>query len=96
MNQLESIEDGTYIVGASGIEDIEAPTSGYWVGIRSIESIDDAKLGDFIGVWTDSADGKRYYDETVFEIDRGIALALGKKYKQISIWDIEAGEAIYL
>jgi len=94
--ELTDIEDGTYILGASGIEDIEAPTSGYWVGIRSIESIDDAQLGDFVGIWTDSADGKRYYDETVFEIDRGIALALGKKYNQISIWDIEAGEAIYL
>ncbi len=96
MNQLESIEDGTYILGASGLEDIETPTSGYWVGVRSIETVDDAKLGDFVGVWTDYKDLKRYYDETVFEIDLDKALELGRQYNQISIWDIANYKPIYL
>jgi hypothetical protein len=96
MNQLESIEDGTYVLGASGLEDIETPTSGYWVGIRSIETVDDAKPYDFVGVWTDQKDGQRYYDITTYEINLDKALELGRQYNQISIWDIAKGEAIYL
>jgi hypothetical protein len=94
--ELTDIEDGTYILGVSGLEDIETPTSGYWVGIRSIETVNDAKLGDFIGVWTDYKDLKRYYDKTVFEIDLDKALELGRQYNQISIWDIAGYKAIYL
>ena len=96
MNELKSIEDGTYILGLTGIETIVPPIAGYWIGIRSIESLDDAVLGNFIGVWTDPADGQRYYDITTYEINLEEALKRGREHSQISIWDIAKSEAIYL
>lgn len=96
MNQLESIEDGTYILGLTGIETIVPPIAGYWIGIRSIESTDEAQLGNFIGIWTDHENEQRYYDITTYEINLEEALERGREHKQISIWDIAKGEAIYL
>ncbi len=96
MNELKSIEDGTYILGLTGIETIVPPIAGYWIGIRSIESTDEAQLGNFIGIWTDQEDGQRYYDITTYEINLEEALKRGREHNQISIWDIAKGEAIYL
>jgi len=96
MNELKSIEDGTYILGLTGIETIVAPIAGYWIGIRSIETVDEPQLGNFVGVWTDPTDGQRYYDITTYEINLEEALKRGREHNQISIWDIKAGEAIYL
>jgi hypothetical protein len=96
MNELKSIEDGTYILGLTGIETIVPPIAGYWIGIRSIESTDEAQLGNFIGIWTDPEDGQRYYDVTTYEINLEEALKRGREHDQISIWDIKAGEPIYL
>jgi hypothetical protein len=85
---LEDLDDGTYFKGIDGLEDYEGPKDGYWVGTVAVQALSDVPLGAFLGVWTDPADGKRYYDITVYQIDLTEALRIGKQFSQISIWDI--------
>ena len=88
VSPLEDLEDGTYIQSVDGLEDYEAPKNGYWIGTVPVQSLSDVPLGAFLGVWTDPADGKRYYDITVYQIDLTEALRIGKLFSQKSIWDI--------
>jgi len=91
---LEDLEDGTYIMGVDGLEDIESPMGGYWVGTVAVEDLASVPLGAYLGVWTDPADNKRYYDITEYQPDLTKALKLGKQFSQISIWDISEKRAI--
>lgn len=94
VSPLEDLDDGTYIQGVDGIEDIEKPMGGYWIGTVPVQALSDVPLGAYLGVWTDPADGKRYYDITQYEADLVKALKLGKQFGQISIWDIANEVAI--
>ena len=92
---LEQLKDGTYRVTEAHsvpvlVTDV---TDGYWVAFKAVESLDDAR-DYYLGVWTDPADGKRYYDATVWLEDLGTALISAKQWNQISIWDIANNEAI--
>lgn len=51
---------------------------------------------NFFGIWIDDEDGKVYLDVSVWVQDRQEAIDLGLMEDQISIWDIENQEAIYL
>jgi hypothetical protein len=59
-----------------------------------VQALSDVPLGAYLGVWTDPADSKRYYDITQYEADLTKALKLGKQFGQISIWDISEERAI--
>jgi hypothetical protein len=85
---LEDLEDNTYIMGVDGLEDIESPMGGYWVGTVPVQDLASVPLGAYLGVWTDPDDNKRYYDITEYQPDLTKALKLGKQFSQISIWDI--------
>lgn len=99
---LEDLDDGTYIMGVDGLEDYEAPKTGYWIGTVPVKALSDVPLGAFLGVWTDPSTarywdkvtGQRYYDITQYEADLTKALKLGKQFSQISIWDIAEARAI--
>ena len=85
---LDDLDDGTYIMGIEGLEDIVKPMGGYWIGTEAVQAVYDVPQGQYLGVWTDPTDGKRYYDRTVYRLDLTEALKLGKEHGQISIWDI--------
>jgi hypothetical protein len=99
---LEDLDDGTYIMGVDGLEDIERPMGGYWVGTVPVQDLASVPLGAYLGVWTDPSTarhwdkitGQRYYDITQYEADLTKALKLGKQFSQISIWDIAEARAI--
>ena len=99
---LEDLDDGTYIMGVNGLEDIERPMGGYWVGTVPVQDLASVPLGAYLGVWTDPSTarhwdkttGQRYYDITQYEADLTKALKLGKLFSQISIWDISEARAI--
>ena len=88
VSPLDDLDDGTYIQGVYGIEDIEKPMGGYWIGTEAVQAVSDVPIGKYLGVWTDPNDGKRYYDLTVYQADLTKALKLGKEHGQKSIWDI--------
>jgi hypothetical protein len=85
---LEDLEDGTYIMGVDGIEDIESPMGGYWIGTLAVQALSDVPLGAYLGVWTNPSTNVRYYDITEYQADLTKALKLGEQFSQISIWDI--------
>jgi hypothetical protein len=102
VSPLEDLDDGTYIMGVNGLEDIERPMGGYWVGTVPVQDLASVPLGAYLGVWTDPSTarhwdkttGQRYYDITQYEADLTKALKLGKQFSQISIWDIREARAI--
>jgi hypothetical protein len=102
VSPLEDLDDGTYIMGVDGLEDIERPMGGYWVGTVPVQDLASVPLGAYLGVWTDPSTarhcdkptGQRYYDITQYEADLTKALKLGKQFSQISIWDIAEARAI--
>ena len=81
-------------------------TSGYQVSEKDLEIIPAYKLtkkhliemlnrlpkGANLGIWIDN--GKAYIDQSARFLRKDFALKLGRKLKQISIWDWKAGEAI--
>lgn len=84
-------------------------TSGYLVGTygETIPAISDVleirkalckiyinHKPEKIGFWVN--DGKLYIDSVKHIEDRDKAILVGKDYDQISIWDCEAGQEIYL
>ena len=85
---LEDLDDGTYIMGVDGIEDIESPMGGYWIGTLAVQALSDVPLGAYLGVWTNPSTNVRYYDITEYQPDLTKALKLGQQFSQISIWDI--------
>jgi hypothetical protein len=91
---LEQLADGTYIQGASGLEDLIAPLNGYWVGTVPVQAVSDVPLGAYLGVWTDPEDGTRYYDIAEYRADLDKALEIAHRFGQISIWDIKNSKAI--
>ena len=91
---LEDLDDGTYIMGVDGIEDIESPMGGYWIGTLAVQALSDVPLGAYLGVWTNPSTNVRYYDITQYEADLTKALKLGKQFSQISIWDIAEARVI--
>ena len=94
VSPLEDLDDGTYIKGTYGLEDIDAPKNGYWVGTTPVQALSDVHMGAYVGVWTDPDDGKRYYDEVQYRVDLEDALILGDYYSQKAIWDIANNVAI--
>jgi hypothetical protein len=94
VSPLEDLDDGTYIQTIAGLEDYKGPVDGYWIGTVPVQDLASVPLGAFLGVWTDPADGKRYYDITAYRIDLTEALKLGEQFSQISIWDISEKRAI--
>ena len=94
VSPLEDLDDGTYIKTHDGIEDIEKPMGGYWVGTVPVHAVSDLPLGAYLGVWTDPDDGKRYYDVTQYQVDLKKALLLGRDFGQKAIWDIAGNKAI--
>ena len=88
------MEDGTYLNLDGDFKRINA-TTGYWVAIEpALPS--QIVSGQYLGVWTDSKDGKPYYDRTVWISDLDDALAVGKQRDQIAIWDCANECEIYI
>jgi len=94
VSPLEDLDDGTYIKTHDGIEDIEKPMGGFWVGTVPVQAVSDVPLGAYLGVWTDPDDGRRYYDIVQYQVDLRKALFLGRDFGQKAIWDIKKNEAI--
>lgn len=57
---------------------------------------DYTRLTIYLGSWKNDETGNVHLDRSVWVDDLDTALALGREYQQISIWDIKNAEAIYL
>ena len=57
-----------------------------------IEILKELPVGTNLGVWIDN--GKAYIDHSVRFTNRNQALACGRFYNQLSIWNWKAGKAI--
>lgn len=96
-------------VPLDGTEADELPLTGFWVGgirpslvINDVSELDRGELAWFIGgteaqyfgVWTDTEDGKIYFDAVTHVTTRRHALQLGAERGEIAVWDILNGEEI--
>lgn len=92
-----------------GFEEDALPKTGFYVGgvrpslvISDITELDRSDLAWFIGgtesryfgVWTDTDDGKIYFDAVTHVDNYHDAFALGAERGEIAIWDIAANEEI--
>ena len=91
---LQDLEDGTYIAGEDGLEDLVAPLNGYWIGTVPVQAVYDVPKGAYLGVWTDPDDGTRYYDIAEYRADLDKALEIAHRFSQKSIWDVKNIKAI--
>ena len=109
MNPLDRVlEDGTYLVGARGIEQRVDYRTGYWVAepngltttyaptVRQVayaaRTMGTAP-GEYIGVWTDTESGITYIDRAHHVSTRPSAERLGVIFGQLAIWNCaEASE----
>jgi hypothetical protein len=87
-------DDGTYEVTQHGWKPAEH-TTGYWVSDTDGDYDESgAELGEFVGKWTDR--GRTYIDHSYWFEDRAEAIAAGRRWEQLAIWDIEADAEITL
>lgn len=92
-----------------GSEQDHLPKTGFYVGgvrpslvISNIADLDRGDLAWFIGgtearyfgVWTDTDDGKIYFDAVDWIEDAAAALNLAFSRNEIAVWDIEHSEEI--
>lgn len=78
------MKDGTYRKTENGFEPVIVDF-GYWVAEREVEP-DTLQNGEYLGVWTDE-NGKVWYDQSHFILDKGTALILCRQWNQKAIWD---------
>lgn len=88
------LKDGTYLVNGEG-ELITAPfRSGYYVATHET-SLEEAKPGQLVGVWTNPETGRTHIDNTRWVYSRETAIELGKRHNQLAIWDIKNKKEIW-
>lgn len=81
-----------YAVAVRGIaRDNERDLSS---AIRDVR--DNLRTGEYIGTWRDSATGQWYVDLVRILYSRSHAIALGRRYAQVAIYDLTAGEEVRL
>lgn len=85
-------QDGTYRAETIGFSTPEL-TTGYVVGVRSVQHESDVLPGDLFGRWTDE-DGTVYWDEVAVIPGRGAALMAAAYRGEIAIWDVEHGSIV--
>jgi hypothetical protein len=96
-------------VNLDGFEQDCLPKTGFYVGgvrpslvVSDVSDLDRGDLAWFIGgtearyfgVWTDTDDGKIYFDAVTHVDNFHDAFTLGSERGEIAIWDIERGEEI--
>jgi len=79
------MRDGTYLKTAGTFQRIEA-VDGYWVAIEET-TLETAREGEILGVWTDPETGRVWVDRTQFKTHKSVAIATAKAFNQIAIWD---------
>jgi CRISPR/Cas system-associated exonuclease Cas4 (RecB family) len=79
------MENGTYQKTEAGFSPIVA-TAGYWVAVEETTE-DGVEVGETVGVWTDKT-GKVWFDRVIRLSDLTKALALGKMFSQLAIYDV--------
>ncbi len=92
-----------------GFEEDALPKTGFYVGgvrpslvISNINELDRSDLAWFVGgtgsryfgVWTDTEDGKIYFDAVTHVDNFHDAFMLGSERGEIAIWDIENSEEV--
>jgi len=81
-----TMESGTYQKTETGLSPIVA-TAGYWVALEET-TLEEVEVGETVGVWTDPETGKVWLDRVVRLSDLTKALALGKMFSQLAIYDV--------
>lgn len=89
------MEDGTYLKDSTGAWLPVVQSSGYYVAVRPLDSID-AELhpNEYLGVWTDPGTGTLYLDASKHFGTMTEALAVAQRTGELAIWDIAAGEEV--
>lgn len=87
------MEDGTYILNTDGTLTRVVHRDGYYVGVAPYTG-QAVQPYQYVGVWTDPADGKVYKDVSVHvgHITRALSMAEGRG--ELAIWDIARGTEI--
>jgi hypothetical protein len=83
---ISLMENGTYQKTETGLSPIVA-TAGYWVAVEET-TLEAVEVGETVGVWTDPETGKVWLDRVVRLSDLTKALALGKLFSQLAIYDV--------
>lgn len=98
MNIKTPTEDGTYARNpeTSEWELVTHQTSGYWVAFTQGNANPEKILTGFLGIWSDPETGEKSFDHVIWMPNRTNAVALGEMMEQKAIWDIAAGQEIWL
>lgn len=79
------MQSGTYLKTNGNFIRLET-RKGYWVAIEET-TLETARDGEILGVWTDPETGKLWVDRTQFIGNRTTAITTAKAFDQIAIWD---------
>ncbi len=96
------LEDGTYQPGSGELQPVTDYHHGYWVALpgyevilgaiechaETVELLRQLALAKKAYVGVSSHDDRTYFELTVWFGDFSLAIAAGKKWDQLSIWDI--------
>lgn len=97
IQDILNLPDGTYDLSNQTIKPAGQEV-GYWVAQEPLSIYELVNLANntdgYLGIWLDTATGKRWIDRTHHFTDRDRALDYGRRWNQIAIWDIEAGTEI--
>jgi len=85
-DRVITMENGTYQKTETGLSPIVA-TAGYWVAVEET-TLEEVEVGETVGVWTDPETGKVWLDRVIRLSDLTKALALGKMFSQLAIYDV--------
>lgn len=87
-------EDGTYKFDGSELVPV-VWSEGYFVAYKPYTG-QEISVGQLIGVWTSPDDGVQTVDKVSWHGSRHMAEAHGRRCSQLAIWDIKAGQEIWL